>query len=88
MIKTKIMTAQENTNVFQIYDFFRKKKVNKKQASDKWDVTSFHRLIGQNLHEVLTLGKELFMFFGDSCLRYTHFIFLTNYWKLKYIATA
>ncbi|PVD34610.1 hypothetical protein C0Q70_05886 [Pomacea canaliculata] len=51
----------------------REKKVNKKQAIDKWDVTSFHRLIGQNLHEVLTLGKELFMFFGDSCLR-VHFL--------------
>lgn len=76
------------TQTYCKFMIFSGKKVNKKQASDKWDVTSFHRLIGQNLHEVLTLGKELFMFFGDSCLRYTHFIFLTNYWKLKYIATA
>ncbi|KAL8598710.1 hypothetical protein ACOMHN_033274 [Nucella lapillus] len=34
---------------------------------------SFHRLLGQKLDEVLTLGKELFMFFGDACLR-IHFL--------------
>ncbi|XP_076468433.1 endonuclease 8-like 3 [Babylonia areolata] len=36
-------------------------------------VTSFHQSIGQKLDEVLTLGKELFMFFGDVCLR-VHFL--------------
>ena len=32
-------------------------------------VSTFHQLIGRELDDVQTLGKELFMYFGDLCLR-------------------
>ncbi|XP_048244019.1 endonuclease 8-like 3 [Haliotis rufescens] len=36
-------------------------------------MTKYDELIGRKLEEVLTLGKELFLFFGDLCLR-IHFL--------------
>lgn len=36
-------------------------------------VSPFHQLIGRKLEDVQTLGKELFMYFGDLCLR-VHFL--------------
>ncbi|XP_067663639.1 endonuclease 8-like 3 [Haliotis asinina] len=44
----------------------------KKQKRDD-HMTKYDQLIGRKLEEVLTLGKELFMFFGDFCLR-IHFL--------------
>ena len=51
--------------------------VKKKKQQDTPDsggphvaANSFQQLTGWSLDEVLTLGKELFMFFGDTCLRY------------------
>ena len=32
-------------------------------------LSTFHQLIGRELDDVQTLGKELFMYFGDLCLR-------------------
>ena len=41
------------------------------QAKKQSDgVTAFHQLIGLQLEDVQTLGKELFMYFGKLCLRY------------------
>ncbi|KAJ8297911.1 hypothetical protein KUTeg_024442, partial [Tegillarca granosa] len=37
------------------------------------DVSQFHQLVGLKLDDVQTLGKELFMYFGEICLR-VHFL--------------
>jgi hypothetical protein len=39
----------------------------KKKGTD--GSSPFHQLIGKSLDGVQTLGKELFMYFGDLCLR-------------------
>ncbi|XP_060596458.1 endonuclease 8-like 3 [Ruditapes philippinarum] len=43
----------------------------KKKGTD--GLSPFHQLIGRSLDGVQTLGKELFMYFGDLCLR-VHFL--------------
>lgn len=49
--------------------------------------SQFHQLIGKRLDEVQTLGKELFMYFGQICLR-VHFLmagsFRVNNMKLDH----
>ena len=58
--------------LFSLQEEKCRKKKKRCEAADDGSVpmeTSFHRMIGQPLDEVLTLGKELFMFFGDACLR-------------------
>ncbi|XP_063415574.1 endonuclease 8-like 3 [Mytilus trossulus] len=49
--------------------------------------SQFHQLIGRRLDEVQTVGKELFMYFGEICLR-VHFLmagsFLVNNKKLDH----
>ncbi|XP_052797137.1 endonuclease 8-like 3 isoform X1 [Mya arenaria] len=47
--------------------------VDKFKKKDVGAASPFHQLIGRHLEDVQTLGKELFMYFGDICLR-VHFL--------------
>ncbi|KAK3597104.1 hypothetical protein CHS0354_021211 [Potamilus streckersoni] len=49
-----------------------------REIRTKKDDTSFHQLIGRKLCDVQTLGKELFMYFGDLCLR-VHFLMVGQF---------
>ncbi|XP_074651180.1 endonuclease 8-like 3 [Tubulanus polymorphus] len=40
---------------------------------------NFYALVGRMLEDVRSLGKELFMFFGDICLR-VHFLMAGSHW--------
>ncbi|KAK7471346.1 hypothetical protein BaRGS_00036021 [Batillaria attramentaria] len=68
-IKAKILRQTAKSVKGNAVD--REQKGKKKEEPG---VTSFQGgIVGQTLDDVLTLGKELFMFFGESCLR-VHFL--------------
>jgi hypothetical protein len=62
---------------------FQENKANRKNPDA---VNIFEEFIGRRLDDVQTLGKELFMYFGDKCFRYLDrmFILLTKIHLLHY----